>query len=84
MVARKSFRCFDIQGLGCLATSDFQSALETMNTALADPHPPLTKTQIDVLTRSLPLNSNSQIDYLAFMHAFEVVDTSHYAKGSSG
>ena len=49
-----------------------------MNATLAHPHEPLTAQQIALLSDSLPQTADAEIDYLAFMNAFEVVDTTHF------
>ena len=49
-----------------------------MNATLAHPHEPLTQKQIVMLSDSLPQTAEGEIDYLAFMNAFEVVDTTHF------
>jgi len=78
VVMHKSFRCFDPDGSGTLTLAEFRSALGTMNAALADPYQPLAPQQIDLLAKSLPLNAEGKLDYVQFMQAFEVIDTTHY------
>ena len=69
---------FDPDGSGRMDVADFRASLETMNATLAHPHEPLTAQQIALLSDSLPQTADAEIDYLAFMNAFEVVDTTHF------
>ena len=78
VVLHKAFRCFDPDGSGRMDVADFRASLETMNATLAHPHEPLTAQQIVLLADSLPQTADAEIDYLAFMNAFEVVDTTHF------
>ena len=68
----------DPDGSGRMDVADFRASLETMNATLAHPHEPLTAQQIVLLADSLPQTADAEIDYLAFMNAFEVVDTTHF------
>ena len=60
------------------ALSSAMPAWKLNDPTLAHPHEPLTAQQIVLLSDSLPQTADAEIDYLAFMNAFEVVDTTHF------